>query len=62
MGRGRQKAKQTKLGREMKYNQVEPDFAALSAELQSKADDQKRPTDTASQEGTNDDSDGVSRQ
>jgi len=48
MGRGRQKAKQTKLGREMKYNQIEPDFAALSAELQAKAGKSKEIDDAKS--------------
>lgn len=33
MGRGRAKAKQTKVARELKYNSGNPDLAALQAEL-----------------------------
>jgi hypothetical protein len=33
MGRGRNKAKQQKVAREIKYMQREPDFDALSREL-----------------------------
>ncbi len=41
MGRGRAKAKQTKVARELKYNAPHTDLAALQAELsgQSKSDD-----------------------
>ena len=41
MGRGRAKAKQTKVARELKYNTPQTDLAALQAELsgQSKAPD-----------------------
>ena len=35
MGRGRNKAKQQKVAREIKYMQREPDFDALSRELSS---------------------------
>ena len=35
MGRGRAKAKQTKVARELKYNAPQTDFAALQAELSS---------------------------
>ncbi len=40
MGRGRAKAKQTKVARELKYNAPQTDLAALQAELsgQSKSD------------------------
>lgn len=33
MGRGRQKAKQTKVARELKYSIYEPNYRALEAEL-----------------------------
>lgn len=35
MGRGRQKAKQTKVARELKYHTHETDLSALEAELSS---------------------------
>ena len=34
MGRGRQKAKQTRVARELKYRSMETDFASLEKELQ----------------------------
>lgn len=37
MGRGRNKAKQTRVARELKYNTPQTDFAALSRELQSQS-------------------------
>ncbi len=37
MGRGRAKAKQTKVARELKYYSPETDLAALEAELHGKA-------------------------
>ena len=33
MGRGRQKAKQAKVARELKYQSIQTDFAALEREL-----------------------------
>ncbi|MDD7542135.1 MAG: DUF3073 domain-containing protein [Mobiluncus porci] len=36
MGRGRQKAKQTKVARRLKYESPEPDLAALERELTGK--------------------------
>jgi hypothetical protein len=33
MGRGRQKAKQTKVARELKYRSISTDFASLEEEL-----------------------------
>lgn len=33
MGRGRQKAKQTKVARELKYRSLDTDFASLAEEL-----------------------------
>jgi len=38
MGRGRQKAKQTKVARELKYRSVSTDFASLEEELRSGSD------------------------
>ncbi|MFD2675234.1 DUF3073 domain-containing protein [Gulosibacter bifidus] len=38
MGRGRQKAKHTKVARELKYNIPETDYEKLQRELQSKRD------------------------
>ena len=35
MGRGRQKAKQTKVARELKYSSYEPNLSALERELRS---------------------------
>ncbi|MDR2895763.1 MAG: DUF3073 domain-containing protein [Propionibacteriaceae bacterium] len=37
MGRGRQKAKQTKVARELKYRSVSTDFASLQEELNHEA-------------------------
>ncbi|MDR2974530.1 MAG: DUF3073 domain-containing protein [Propionibacteriaceae bacterium] len=37
MGRGRQKAKQTKVARELKYRSVSTDFASLEQELRNDA-------------------------
>ena len=37
MGRGRAKAKQTKVARDLKYNTPQTDFSALQAELGSSA-------------------------
>lgn len=36
MGRGRQKAKQTKVARDLKYRPVQTDFASLERELRGK--------------------------
>ncbi|MFT8395268.1 DUF3073 domain-containing protein [Propionibacterium sp.] len=37
MGRGRQKAKQTKVARDLKYRSVDTDFASLERELRAKS-------------------------
>ncbi|SER92898.1 Protein of unknown function [Propionibacterium cyclohexanicum] len=37
MGRGRQKAKQTKVARDLKYRSIDTDFASLERELRSKS-------------------------
>lgn len=39
MGRGRAKAKQTKVARDLKYRTHETDFGALARELHGNADD-----------------------
>ncbi|WP_448074185.1 DUF3073 domain-containing protein [Georgenia yuyongxinii] len=39
MGRGRQKAKQTKVARKLKYFSPETDYRALEKELTSRTDD-----------------------
>jgi len=39
MGRGRAKAKQTKVARDLKYRAVSTDFASLERELRSPQDD-----------------------
>lgn len=48
MGRGRQKAKHTKVARELKYFSPDTDYASLEAELKSKPengdDDFGKPT------------------
>ena len=49
MGRGRAKAKQTKVARELKYYSPETDLAALEAELHGKAQ-----TDRATHDGEQD--------
>ncbi|WP_370945460.1 DUF3073 domain-containing protein [Amycolatopsis sp. cg5] len=42
MGRGRAKAKQTKVARELKYSSHETDFDALQRELSSSSSDDHR--------------------
>lgn len=39
MGRGRAKAKQTKVARDLKYRSVDTDFASLERELRGETDD-----------------------
>ena len=39
MGRGRAKAKQTKVARDLKYRAIDTDFASLERELRSSQDD-----------------------
>ena len=45
MGRGRAKAKQTKVARDLKYRSHETDFGALAKELHGEPDDRKPETD-----------------
>ncbi|NLE99238.1 MAG: DUF3073 domain-containing protein [Propionibacterium sp.] len=40
MGRGRAKAKQTRVARDLKYRSVETDFASLERELRGKSSDE----------------------
>lgn len=40
MGRGRQKAKHTKIARELKYDTYNPNFTALERELAHQSDDE----------------------
>jgi hypothetical protein len=44
MGRGRAKAKQTKVARELKYRTHETDFGALARELHGDTDDSPEST------------------
>ncbi|WP_372594039.1 DUF3073 domain-containing protein [Actinotalea sp.] len=50
MGRGRQKAKQTKVARELKYSSFEPNYRALEQELTSGG----RRTDLATESRSDD--------
>jgi hypothetical protein len=43
MGRGRAKAKQTKVARELKYRSVDTDFTSLERELQGESDGHSVP-------------------
>jgi hypothetical protein len=43
MGRGRAKAKQTKVARELKYRSFDTDFSSLERELRHDADGQEVP-------------------
>ncbi|QZY28840.1 DUF3073 domain-containing protein [Nocardioides coralli] len=45
MGRGRAKAKQTKVARELKYRTHETDFGALARELHGEEQDEKTEID-----------------
>jgi hypothetical protein len=45
MGRGRAKAKQTKVARDLKYRTHETDFGALAHELHGGSDDNEQPED-----------------
>ena len=47
MGRGRAKAKQTKVARDLKYRSHETDLSALAKELHGSSDDPVRATDEA---------------
>jgi hypothetical protein len=53
MGRGRAKAKQTKVARDLKYRTHEADFGALARELHGDASD--TDTDSSTDESPDDD-------
>jgi hypothetical protein len=46
MGRGRAKAKQTKVARDLKYRTHETDFGALARELHGETDDSEQVDET----------------
>jgi hypothetical protein len=59
MGRGRAKAKQTKVARELKYRSFETDFSSLERELRSGSEGHEVPpqyADLAEEYGEEDDS------
>ena len=43
MGRGRAKAKQTKVARELKYRSVDTDFSSLERELRARSEGEEVP-------------------
>jgi hypothetical protein len=45
MGRGRAKAKQTKVARDLKYRTHDTDYAALARELHGESGDSEQPDD-----------------
>ncbi|WP_018158019.1 DUF3073 domain-containing protein [Demetria terragena] len=51
MGRGRAKAKQTKVARELKYFSPDTDLNALERELRASSPRAEEPRDTQSDEG-----------
>ncbi|HYJ55786.1 MAG TPA: DUF3073 domain-containing protein [Mycobacterium sp.] len=52
MGRGRAKAKQTKVARELKYSSPQTDFTQLQRELSGSSDDDRlNGSDVASDDG-----------
>ncbi len=61
MGRGRAKAKQTKVARELKYREFNTDFSALQRELHGDERDEARQDDSPIDEESDDPyADGVS--
>jgi hypothetical protein len=63
MGRGRAKAKQTKVARELKYRSFDTDFSSLERELRHDADGHEVPpayADLAEEYETDGDEDGQS--
>ncbi|MBO1753170.1 DUF3073 domain-containing protein [Actinotalea sp. BY-33] len=57
MGRGRQKAKQTKVARELKYSSYEPNYRALEQELTSGGRRSDLATESRQASGTPEDAD-----
>ncbi|WP_326545156.1 DUF3073 domain-containing protein [Mycolicibacterium sp. ND9-15] len=55
MGRGRAKAKQTKVARELKYSSPQTDFERLQRELSGASDDDLADTDPAADDWVDDD-------
>lgn len=55
MGRGRAKAKQTKVARELKYSSPQTDFERLQRELSGASDDDLTGTDTAADDWAEED-------
>jgi hypothetical protein len=51
MGRGRAKAKQTKVARELKYSSPQTDFTQLQRELSGGEDDRLNGSDVPSDDG-----------
>ena len=58
MGRGRAKAKQTKVARDLKYRTHETDFGALANELHGGESERPDASDAAQTEDDSGDSDG----
>jgi Protein of unknown function (DUF3073) len=54
MGRGRAKAKQTKVARDLKYRTHETDFGALAKELHGDSDDKDQDESTDDYDGWSD--------
>ena len=54
MGRGRAKAKQTKVARDLKYRTHETDFGALARELHGESDSETDSADEEPDEGPDD--------
>ena len=59
MGRGRQKAKQTKVARELKYSSYEPNYRALEQELTSGGRRSDLATDSRPSADVRGDADGL---
>ena len=57
MGRGRAKAKQTKVARELKYNTPQTDFERLQRELSNAPDDHRNGSDAPADDGWADEDD-----
>jgi hypothetical protein len=60
MGRGRAKAKQTKVARDLKYRSHETDFGALARELHGGSDDQADAVDDDLEDEDDDEDDDYS--
>ncbi|OBH46478.1 hypothetical protein A5684_17875 [Mycobacterium intracellulare] len=61
MGRGRAKAKQTKVARELKYSSPQTDFQRLQQELSGTGSDESTELDTDGADGSWDDQDSWRR-